>query len=55
MITPAHFSRVKALLDNTNGEIVYGGGTIEDKKFIEPTLVVGVKEDDSLMSEYVYF
>ena len=53
--TPAHFKRVKALLDNTSGEIVYGGTAIEDKKFIEPTIVVGVKGDDALMRECVFY
>ena len=40
-------------LDNTKGEIVYGGGMNQEKKFIEPTLVAGVDGADSLMSEYV--
>jgi aldehyde dehydrogenase (NAD+) len=51
IISPSHFARIKALLDHTQGEIVFGGSTNAGTKFIEPTLVRGVKGDDSLMGE----
>ncbi|KAI0064314.1 NAD-aldehyde dehydrogenase [Artomyces pyxidatus] len=54
VISPGHFKRIKALLDGTRGAVAYGGSTNEDTKFIEPTLVVGVKNDDSLMSEEIF-
>ncbi|KAI0063669.1 NAD-aldehyde dehydrogenase [Artomyces pyxidatus] len=47
VISPGHFARIKGLLDGTKGTIAYGGSTNPDTKFIEPTLVVGVKNDDS--------
>ena len=53
MITPQAFKRVKGLLDNTKGTIVFGGETDEATKFIAPTVVKDVHPDDSLMSEYV--
>ncbi|KAI0064309.1 NAD-aldehyde dehydrogenase [Artomyces pyxidatus] len=54
IISPAHFARIKAQLDATKGKIVYGGSTNAEKKFIEPTLVVNVRDDDSLMKEEIF-
>jgi aldehyde dehydrogenase (NAD+) len=51
IVSPSHFSRIKSLLDRTEGKIVYGGSTNADTKFIEPTIVTGVKGHDSLMGE----
>jgi aldehyde dehydrogenase (NAD+)/aldehyde dehydrogenase (NAD(P)+) len=39
------------MLDRTEGKIVYGGSTNPQTKFIEPTIVTGVKANDSLMGE----
>jgi hypothetical protein len=54
IITLAHFHRLKNLLDRTSGTIAFGGQTDESRKFIAPTVVKGVKVDDSLMSECVF-
>jgi len=54
IISTSHFKRIKGLLDRTGGQIVYGGSTNEETKFIEPTLVTGVKGDDSLMGEEIF-
>ncbi|KAH7928569.1 aldehyde dehydrogenase [Leucogyrophana mollusca] len=54
IISAGHFSRIKGLLDKTEGEIVFGGETDESRKFIAPTVVKGVKETDSLMSEELF-
>jgi hypothetical protein len=54
MITPQAFKRVKGLLDNSKGKVVFGGETDEATKFIAPTVVKDVAVDDSLMSEWVY-
>ena len=51
IINQSHFNRIKGLLDKTAGTIVFGGQTDESKLFIAPTVVKGVKGDDSLMSE----
>ena len=53
LVTPQAFKRVKGLLDATKGEVVIGGETVEEKKFISPTIVKDVAGEDSLMSEYV--
>ncbi|KAN0131957.1 Aldehyde/histidinol dehydrogenase [Lactarius tabidus] len=54
IISTSHFLRIKGLLDRSQGQIVYGGSTNESTKFIEPTLVTGVKGDDSLMREEIF-
>jgi len=54
IVSTSHFKRIKGLLDRTGGQIVYGGSTSERTKFIEPTLVTGVKGDDSLMGEEIF-
>lgn len=54
IITPQAFRRIKGLLDNTKGSVVFGGETDEASKFIAPTLVRDVKGDDSLMSEEIF-
>jgi aldehyde dehydrogenase (NAD+) len=53
MVTPQAWTRVKGLLDNTQGKIVIGGDTDEVAKYISPTVVSEVPPEDSLMSEYV--
>jgi aldehyde dehydrogenase (NAD+) len=54
IVSTSHFLRIKGLLDHSEGQIVYGGSTNESTKFIEPTLVTGVKGDDSLMGEEIF-
>lgn len=51
IISPSHFARIKALLDRTEGKIVCGGSTNPQTMFIEPTIVTGIKANDSLMGE----
>ncbi len=48
-----HAQRIKSLLDNTKGTIVFGGETDVEERYIAPTLVKDVRGDDSLMSQYV--
>ena len=47
----SHAQRIKNLLDNTKGKIVFGGEVDVEKKYVAPTLVRDVSGDDSLMSE----
>ncbi|KAL9710113.1 Hexadecenal dehydrogenase [Leucoagaricus gongylophorus] len=54
LITTQAFQRVKGLLDNTKGKIVFGGESNETTKFIAPTLVKDVPFNDSLMSEEIF-
>lgn len=50
----SHAQRIKKLLDDTKGTIVFGGEVDVAKKYIAPTLVRDVSGDDSLMSEQVF-
>lgn len=53
IISDAHVQRLKRLLDETRGTIVFGGQVDTERKFIVPTVVKDVKTDDALMSECV--
>ncbi|KAL4072468.1 Aldehyde/histidinol dehydrogenase [Scleroderma yunnanense] len=54
IVNHTHFRRLKGLLDRTAGEMAFGGQTDESEKYIAPTIVKGVKGDDSLMSEELF-
>jgi len=54
LVSPGAFRRVKGLLDATKGQIVIGGETIEEKKYIAPTIVKDVTAEDALMSEEIF-
>ncbi|KAI0035790.1 NAD-aldehyde dehydrogenase [Vararia minispora EC-137] len=47
-------TRLHTLLQKTGGEIICGGKVDVEARFVEPTIVRGVKGDDSLMSEYLF-
>ena len=46
-------SRVKSLLDGTDGKVVVGGETDEKTKYISPTLLVDVELSDAVMKDEV--
>ncbi|KAA1471289.1 aldehyde dehydrogenase [Dentipellis sp. KUC8613] len=54
LISPAHFQRVKGILDTTRGKVVYGGKTDESQKFIEPTIILDVKADDPTLADEIF-
>lgn len=49
-----HFHRLKNLLDKTQGKVVIGGDIQEDDLYIAPTVVLGVKPEDSLMQSELF-
>lgn len=51
IVNKTQFDRIKAMLDNTTGTIVLGGATDEADLFIEPTVVVVDRVDDSMMAD----
>ncbi|KAG2030518.1 NAD-dependent aldehyde dehydrogenase [Suillus americanus] len=55
IISLMHFHCLMNLLDNTSGTIAFGGQTDESQKFIAPTVVKGIKDGDSLMSDELTF
>ncbi|KAH9934346.1 NAD-aldehyde dehydrogenase [Fomitopsis serialis] len=54
IVNERHVERLKNLLDNTKGTIVFGGETDKDARYVAPTLIRDVKRDDSLMSEEIF-
>ncbi|KAH8113432.1 aldehyde dehydrogenase [Phellopilus nigrolimitatus] len=50
----AQFARIKALLDDTKGDVVLGGETDAEQKYIAPTVVRDVSPEDSLMSQEIF-
>ena len=53
IVTTAHATRIKKLIDSTEGEIICGGQCDVENRFVAPTIVDNVHADDALMSEYV--
>lgn len=51
VVSTQHTQRIKKLLDNTQGQIVFGGETDIDKKYIALSVVKDVQPGDSLLSE----
>ncbi|PBK85531.1 NAD-aldehyde dehydrogenase [Armillaria gallica] len=54
IVGPRHFTRIKALLDATKGEVALGGETDSATNYIAPTVVRDVREGDSLLSEELF-
>ena len=52
-MTDRHFSRLRSLLDKTEGKVVLGGQGDRDAKFLEPTVVTDVSMTDSLMQVWI--
>ena len=52
IINDSHFSRLEKLLKN--GNIVTGGKTDRDKRYIAPTILDDVSLDDEIMSEEIF-
>ncbi|GAB1613011.1 MULTISPECIES: aldehyde dehydrogenase [Mammaliicoccus] len=54
IVNEKHANRLNSLINNTNGEIVYGGETNVTDRYIEPTIVDNVKFDDVLMEDEIF-
>ncbi|XP_008283961.1 aldehyde dehydrogenase family 3 member B1 [Stegastes partitus] len=54
IVTPRHWSRLMDLLGKTSGKVVVGGESDQEDKYIAPTVVVDVPEDDVLMAEEIF-
>jgi len=51
IVNQRQFQRLKTMLDNTKGKILFGGTMDEADRFIEPTVVQVDSTDDSLICE----
>uniref|UniRef100_H3D914 Aldehyde dehydrogenase n=1 Tax=Tetraodon nigroviridis TaxID=99883 RepID=H3D914_TETNG len=54
IVSPRHWSRLMDLLKRSNGKVVVGGESDQEDKYIAPTVVVDVAEDDALMQEEIF-
>ncbi|CAJ1075632.1 aldehyde dehydrogenase family 3 member B1 [Xyrichtys novacula] len=54
IVSPRHWTRVMEMLKKTSGKVVLGGESNEEDKYIAPTVVVDVAEDDALMEEEIF-
>ncbi|KAF7200890.1 aldehyde dehydrogenase family 3 member B1 isoform X1 [Nothobranchius furzeri] len=54
IVSLRHWTRLVELLGKTRGRIVLGGEHDQEDKYIAPTVVVDVAEDDALMAEEIF-
>ncbi|OSC99242.1 NAD-aldehyde dehydrogenase [Trametes coccinea BRFM310] len=54
MVSEAHAARIKRLIDETKGTVVFGGDADIPERYVGPTVVKDVKPDDVLMSEEIF-
>ena len=52
MINGRHFERVRDLIDQT--KVIFGGKSVAEQKFIQPTLLSNVTMDDPIMQEEIF-
>lgn len=54
IINERNFDRLDRLLSDSSGKIVYGGKRDRSSLFFGPTIVTGIKPNDSLLSEELF-
>ncbi|KAJ0058324.1 hypothetical protein NL108_013269, partial [Boleophthalmus pectinirostris] len=54
IISAKHWTRLMGLLGKSKGKVVLGGESDEADKYIAPTVLVDVSEDDALMQEEIF-
>lgn len=54
IVTNRHLDRLQGMLSKTNGNVVIGGKSNADDKFMEPTVLTGVSLEDSTMQEEIF-
>lgn len=54
MVNQRHFHRVRALIEKTEGTVIYSGEHNHSNNYIHPTIVSDVRPDDSLLSEELF-
>ncbi|XP_015782605.1 aldehyde dehydrogenase, dimeric NADP-preferring-like [Tetranychus urticae] len=54
IINDNHFNRLVNLLESSSGEIVIGGSSDKNDRFIEPTILLNCSIDDPLMKEEIF-
>ncbi|KAK9535742.1 hypothetical protein VZT92_008105 [Zoarces viviparus] len=54
IVSPRHWTRLMELLTRSAGKVVVGGESDREDKYIAPTVLVNVAEDDALMAEEIF-
>ncbi|XP_039979350.1 aldehyde dehydrogenase family 3 member B1 isoform X1 [Xiphias gladius] len=54
IVSPRHWTRLMELLKRSSGKVVLGGESDQEDKYIAPTVMVDVAEDDALMKEEIF-
>ncbi|XP_042360409.1 aldehyde dehydrogenase family 3 member B1 [Plectropomus leopardus] len=54
IVSPRHWTRLMELLGRSSGKVVLGGESNQGNKYIAPTVVVDVADDDALMEEEIF-
>lgn len=54
IVSPRHWTRLMELLGKSSGKVVIGGQSNQEDKYIAPTVLVDVAEDDALMQEEIF-
>uniref|UniRef100_UPI0037E88446 aldehyde dehydrogenase family 3 member B1 n=1 Tax=Semicossyphus pulcher TaxID=241346 RepID=UPI0037E88446 len=54
IVSPRHWTRLMELLGKSSGKVVIGGESNQEEKYIAPTVLVDVSEDDALMQEEIF-
>ncbi|XP_068587597.1 aldehyde dehydrogenase family 3 member B1 [Cebidichthys violaceus] len=54
IVSPRHWTRLMELLKSSAGKVVVGGESDQEDKYIAPTVLVDVAEDDALMAEEIF-
>ncbi|KAI9805661.1 MAG: hypothetical protein M1833_005153 [Piccolia ochrophora] len=54
IVNARHFHRIKSMLDNSNGKIIFGGTMDEKDLFIEPTGIIIDDHHDAVIQEEIF-
>jgi len=54
MVSQRHYDRLAGMLKETKGTVAIGGKTIDEGRYIEPTVLTNVKLDDPVMKDEIF-
>ena len=54
IVNNAHWERIMSLLSSSKGQIILGGKGNKDERFIEPTVVIDIDENDSTVETEIF-
>ncbi|XP_035036161.1 aldehyde dehydrogenase family 3 member B1 [Hippoglossus stenolepis] len=54
IVSPRHWTHLMELLGRSKGKVVVGGESNQEDRYIAPTVLVDVAEDDALMQEEIF-